>query len=189
MLQTVVLLGLVLEKISVNTLFPAPKFRNDMVYYLAFMPGTEIYRLPKVWEYTGERFIIIMMKTKHQVHIMVFSMITSDGVLMPPYIFQRYLRFSTEACIKCLAGRVQPWTERVAVWKLCVWQKDYSIPNIDISLPFTGPSGIRAWWGIEINGRFAAEMPPGSGGSPSGGRAATLTTLFPLYSIGPCCPI
>ena len=46
-----------------------------------------------------------------------------------------------------------------------------------------GPSGIRAGWGIEINGRFEAERPLTSAGPLSGGRAATLTPFSPVYSI------
>ena len=47
--------------------------------------------------------------------------------------------------------------------------------------------GIRAGWGIEINGKFEAERPPSSVGPPSVGRPATLTLLSSLYSTGACC--
>ena len=50
-----------------------------------------------------------------------------------------------------------------------------------------GPSGIRAGWGIETNGRFVAERPSASAGPPSGGRTATLTPLSPMYSTRPSC--
>ena len=49
------------------------------------------------------------------------------------------------------------------------------------------PSDILTGWSIEINGIFEAERPPTSAGSPSGGRAATLTSLSPMYSTRPCC--
>ena len=52
---------------------------------------------------------------------------------------------------------------------------------------FAGLSGIRAGWGIEINGRFEAERLPVSAGPPSAGRAATVTPLSPMYSTRPCC--
>ena len=55
-------------------------------------------------------------------------------------------------------------------------------PTIDTSLALAGPSGIRAGWGIETNGRFEAERPPTLAGPPSGGRAATLTPFSPMYS-------
>ena len=40
------------------------------------------------------------------------------------------------------------------------------------SLALAGASGIRAGWGIEINGRFEAERPQSSIEPPSGGRVA-----------------
>ena len=48
-----------------------------------------------------------------------------------------------------------------------------------------GPSGIRVGWGIETNGIFEAERPPTSVGPPSGGRAAFLSPIHPLYSTRP----
>ena len=39
------------------------------------------------------------------------------------------------------------------------------------SLAFAGPFSIRAGSDIETNGRFQAERPPASAGSPSGARA------------------
>ena len=50
---------------------------------------------------------------------------------------------------------------------------------------FAGPSGIRAGWGIETNGRFEAERPSALAGPPSGGRAAFMTPMHPLYCTRP----
>ena len=38
---------------------------------------------------------------------------------------------------------------------------------------------------VSINGRFEAERPPGLAGRPSGGRAAFMTPMHPLYSTRP----
>ena len=43
--------------------------------------------------------------------------------------------------------------------------------------------------GNEINIRLEAVRSSASAGSPLGGRAASLTSLSPLYSAGPCCPV
>ena len=48
------------------------------------------------------------------------------------------------------------------------------------SLALAGPSGIRAGWGIETNGRLVAERPPASAWAPLGVRAATLTPFVPF---------
>ena len=40
-----------------------------------------------------------------------------------------------------------------------------------------------------LHGIFEAERLPGSAWPPSGGRAASLTPLSPLYSTVPCCPV
>ena len=52
-------------------------------------------------------------------------------------------------------------------------------PRCYTYLALAGPSGIRAGWGIEINGKFEVESPPASAGPP----------LSPLYSTGHCFPV
>ena len=56
---------------------------------------------------------------------------------------------------------------------------------INTSLAFAGPSDIRVRWGIKINGRFEAKRLPALAGPPSGGRAAFMTPMHPLYSTRP----
>ena len=55
------------------------------------------------------------MKTKYPILIVVFRVITSDGVVMVPFIFPPGLRLNTEAYIKCMEEGVLPWIEIVAV--------------------------------------------------------------------------
>ena len=47
------------------------------------------------------------------VHIMVFGMVTSDGDIMPLFIFPHGLRFNREAYIKCLEKIVLPLIKSV----------------------------------------------------------------------------
>ena len=44
----------------------------------------------------------ILIKTKHQVHIMVFGVVSYDDDIMPWLIFPRGVRFKIEAYIKYL---------------------------------------------------------------------------------------
>ena len=66
----------------------------------------------------------ILMKTKHPVHIMVFGVVSSDGDIMPPFIFPHGLKLNTEAYIKCLEKVVLPWIVEVATGRPYVWQQD-----------------------------------------------------------------
>ena len=61
----------------------------------------------------------------------------------------------------------------------------YNWYNAYTSLALAGPSGIRAGWGIEINGRYEAKRLPVSAGLPSGGQAAFMIPMHPLYSTKP----
>ena len=52
------------------------------------------------------------------------------------------------------------------------------------SLALAGPSDIRTGWGID-QCRFEAEKLPTLAGPRSGGRAAFMTPMYPLYSTRP----
>ena len=71
------------------------------------------------------------------------------------------------------------------VWWLELSTLDYTIKYCHTSPAFAGLSGIHVGWGIEINGKFEAERPPATTGLPSGGRAAFMTHMHPLYSTRP----
>ena len=43
-----------------------------------------------------DRFILILLKTKHPIHIKEFREVTKDSDVMHPFIFLRGLRFNTE---------------------------------------------------------------------------------------------
>ena len=62
-----------------------------------------------------DRFMFILMKTKHPGYIMVFGVVTRDGDIMLPFIFPYDLRLIMEAYIMCLEEVVLTWTKRVAV--------------------------------------------------------------------------
>ena len=66
-----------------------------------------------------------------------------------------------------------------------VWIQLFPLQRTYLAL--TGLSGIRVRWGIKVNGRFEADRPPALVGPLSGGRAATLTPLSPMYIPRPCC--
>ena len=49
-----------------------------------------------------DKFIFILMKTKHLVSLMVFGVVTSNGDVMLWFIFPHDLKLNTEVNIKCL---------------------------------------------------------------------------------------
>ena len=70
--------------------------------------------------------IPIWMKTQHSVLIMMSGVVTSDGDVIPPYIFPRSLRLNAEAYTKCLEYVVPTWIERVVIGRPYVWQQDFA---------------------------------------------------------------
>ena len=47
------------------------------------------------WLALSPQDVLIGMKTKHPAHIMVFQVVTNDGNIMSPFIFQYGLRLNT----------------------------------------------------------------------------------------------
>ena len=70
-----------------------------MLYCIAFNTKAPNEHFGSQYE---DRFIFILMKTKHSVHIMVFELFTSNGDVMPPFTIPHRTRFNVEADIKCL---------------------------------------------------------------------------------------
>ena len=64
------------------------------------------------WLALSPQDVLILMKTKYQVHIRAFGMVTSNGDLIPPFIFPYGIRLNKEAYIKCLEEIVMPWIKR-----------------------------------------------------------------------------
>ena len=64
------------------------------------------------------------MKTKIPVHIMVFGVVSSDGHVMSPHIFEEGLRVNQNVYQDVLATVVKPWIEEVAAGRPYVFQQD-----------------------------------------------------------------
>ena len=65
-----------------------------------------------------------VMKTKYPETVMVFGVISGEGDVMPPHIFQKGLRLNSEIYIKVLEEKVFPWIQGVAGDRPWVWQQD-----------------------------------------------------------------
>ena len=64
------------------------------------------------------------MKTKFPATAMVFGVVSSEGHIMPPHIFEVGLKVDTKVYLDVLKSVVIPWCNHVAGGRPWVWQKD-----------------------------------------------------------------
>ena len=55
---------------------------------------------------------------------MVFDVVSSEGHIMPPHIFEAGLKFNTKVYLDVLKSLVIPWCNQVAGGRPWVWQQD-----------------------------------------------------------------
>ena len=65
-----------------------------------------------------------VMKIKFPATVMVFSVVSSEGHIMPPHIFEVSLKVNTKVYLGVLKSLVIPWCNQVAGGKPWVWQQD-----------------------------------------------------------------
>ena len=71
----------------------------------------------------------MVMKTKFPVTIMVFGVVSSEGHIMPPHIFEVGLKVNTKMYLDVLKSVVIPWCNQVAGGRPWVWQQDSSLAH------------------------------------------------------------
>ena len=74
----------------------------------------------QIWIATNNRDVPRVMKTKFPATVMVFSVVSSEGHIMPHHIFEVGLKVNTKVYLDVLKSVVIPWCNQVA-W---VWQQD-----------------------------------------------------------------
>ena len=65
-----------------------------------------------------------MMKTKFPATVMVFGVVSSEGYIMPPHIFEVGWKVNTKVYLDVLKSVVIPWCNQVAGGRPWVWQQD-----------------------------------------------------------------
>ena len=65
-----------------------------------------------------------VMKTKFPATVMVFGVVSSEGHIMPPHIFEVGWKVNTKMYLDVLKSVVIPWCNRVAGGIPWVWQQD-----------------------------------------------------------------
>ena len=78
----------------------------------------------QIWIATNNRNVPRMMKTKFPATVMVFGVVSSEGHIMPPHIFEAGLKVNTKVYLDVLKSVVIPWYNQVVGGRPWVWQQD-----------------------------------------------------------------
>ena len=81
----------------------------------------------QIWIAMNNRDMFRVMKTKFPAMVMVFGMVSSEGHIMLPHIFEVGLKVNTKVYLDVLKSVVIPWCNQVAGGRPRVWQQD-SVP-------------------------------------------------------------
>ena len=68
----------------------------------------------QIWIATNNRDVLRVMKTKFPATVMVFGVVSSEGHIMPPHIFEVGLKVNTNVYLDVLKSVVIPWCNQVA---------------------------------------------------------------------------
>ena len=78
----------------------------------------------QIWIATNISDVPRLMKTKFPATVMVFGVVSSEGHIMPPHIFEASLKVNTKVYLDVLKSVVIPWCNQVASGRPWVWQQD-----------------------------------------------------------------
>ena len=81
----------------------------------------------QIWIATNKRDVPRVMKTTFPTTVMVFGVVSSEGHIIPPHIFEVGLKVNTKVYLDVLKSVVIPWCNQVAGDRPWVWQQD-SVP-------------------------------------------------------------
>ena len=73
---------------------------------------------------TNNRDVPRVMKTKFPATIMVFGVVSSEGHIMPPHIFEVGLKVTTKVYLDVLNSVVILWCNQIAGGRPWMWQQD-----------------------------------------------------------------
>ena len=78
----------------------------------------------QIWIAMNNRDVPRVMKTKFPATVMVFGVVSSEGHIIPPHIFEVGLKVNTKVYLDVLKNVVIPWCNQVASGRPWVWQQD-----------------------------------------------------------------
>ena len=83
----------------------------------------------QIWIATNNRDVPRVMKTKFPATVMVFGVVSSEGHIMPPHIFEDGLKVNTKVYLDVLKSVLIPWCNQVAGGRAWVWQQDSALAH------------------------------------------------------------
>ena len=83
----------------------------------------------QIWFATNNRDVPRVMKTMFPATVMVFGVVSSEGHIMPPHIFEVGLKVNTKVYLDVLNSMVIPWCNQVAGGRPWVWQQDSALAH------------------------------------------------------------
>ena len=75
----------------------------------------------QIWTATNNRDVPRVMKTKFPATVMLFGVVSSEGHIMPPPIFEVSLKINTKVYLDVLKSVVIPRCNQVACGRPWVW--------------------------------------------------------------------
>ena len=78
----------------------------------------------QIWIAANNRDVSRVMKAKFPATVMVFGVVSSEGHIMSPHIFEVVLKVNTKVYLDVLKSVVIPWCNQVAGGRPWVWQQD-----------------------------------------------------------------
>ena len=83
----------------------------------------------QIWVTTNNNDVPMVMKTKFLATVMVFGVVSSEGHIIPPHIFEVGLKVNTKVYLVVLKSVVIPWCNQVIGGRPWVWQQDRRRPT------------------------------------------------------------
>ena len=80
--------------------------------------------LPAPSKCKSGRFNVPRVMKKFPATVMVFGVVSSEGLILPPHIFEVGLKVNTKGYLDVLKSVVIPWCNQLAIGRPWVWQQD-----------------------------------------------------------------
>ncbi len=104
-----------------------PKEENMLWFFSDeknFCQDQEFNRQNNRWIAMRPKDVPKIMQTKFPATVMVFGVISSEGHVMPPHIFETGLKVNTDIYLSVMEDVVLPWIKTIAGDRPWVWQQD-----------------------------------------------------------------